>query len=167
MSEAIPNPANLPDKVKVERTRVPMSIPMGKLQVPDIPGYHLHWFRGDATRLQRAILGGYTFVDLDEVELTALGVANSVADQTSTDMGTRVSVSSGKDAPNGQPERLYLMKIKEEFWNEDQAKLLERNESIAAAIRGDGYQQAGGDNSHRYIPPDAGNKNLFTQKRRP
>ena len=168
MEPTIPlNPANEPEKVKTSRTRIPVSLPLGKVGVPEVPGYHLHWMRGEQSRLQRALAGGYTFVEQDEVQLNGIGLADSAADHGSTDMGSRVSVISGGDTHAGQPERLYLMKIKEEFWNEDQAALLDRNESIAAAIRGDrGLVQTGGDNSNRYVPRDAGNKNLFIPKHR-
>jgi hypothetical protein len=47
MSEIKPiNPSNR--SASPERKRIPMAVPVQKLSVPDIPGYHLHWFQGDA-----------------------------------------------------------------------------------------------------------------------
>ena len=140
------NPSNVPAKASTPRSRISMSIPLQKLQVPEQKGYHLHWMRGDKGRLEQALRGGYEFVDHDEVELNRSGLGNSGLDSGNEDMGSRVSIVSGMDGI-----RLYLMKLPEEFWNSDVEALAERQEQIAAQLRGEaGYNAPGGDNSHRY-----------------
>ena len=162
------NPANSPKQVS--RTRIPMSSPQQKLSVPDIPGFHLHWMLGGAARISQALAGGYEFVDPSEVDLGTRGIADNASAEGSTDLGSRVSVSAGSGlGEDGAPERLYLMKIKQEWWTADQLALEDRNEQIAATLRGG--RTVGGDPSgsdHNYIP-DAHKKSvadLFTRKSR-
>lgn len=162
------NPANSVEKTTADRQRVPMSLPMQKLAVPDIPGYHLHWMNGTPARIGQALKAGYEFVDPDEVNIANFGLADDASKSGNSDMGSRVSVGSGTDEKGGEA-RLYLMKIKEEWWQEDQKRLESRNEQIAATIRGGSLDGGpGGDNTHNYIP-EANRKsvaNLFTPKHR-
>lgn len=134
MSEGKVNPANTPETRVTEATRIPMSLPQAKLAVPDIPGYHLHWFVG--ANVARAIKGGYQFVAPDEVDVQNTGLADDVSKNGSSDLGTRVSVIAGGIAEGDtQPQRLYLMKIRQEWWQQDQKVLEQRNEGIARALR--------------------------------
>ena len=120
-----------------ERTRIPMSVPVANLAVPEIPGYHLHWFRGEPQRIQRAQEAGYEFVNKGEVLVNNKSLGSDPASDGNTDMGTRVSHISGSDlADDGQPQRLYLMKIKEEWWIADQKAL------TAEGSRLDGVRKA-------------------------
>jgi hypothetical protein len=160
------SPANERVTSTEARSRIPMSLPVQKLAVPEIPGFHLHWMRGDAARIMQAQRAGYSFVTQDEVELANTGIANDTDNSGNTDMGTRVSIVSGGDVDSGgQPERLYLMKLREEFWEEDQKVLADRNESIAQTLRGgknpgqDAPDGAYIPNAHRHAV-----ENLFTRK---
>ena len=169
MSEEL-NPANEPGKTAEERKRIPMTVPMQKLEVSSIPGYHMHWMRGTADRVAQAQRAGYEFVTEAEVSLNNPDLAGFVADSGNTDMGSRVSIVSGGDVgQDGQPVRLYLMKIKEEWWQEGQKILSDRSEKTAEAFRAGmvGASASGaGDTSHRYVKgkiPDLFNPN----KRRP
>jgi hypothetical protein len=49
-----------------------------------------------------------------------------------TDLGNRISVAAGR-GPDG-PERLILMKLKEEYWLEDRAKIDGRNAAMLGQI---------------------------------
>ena len=126
------NPANAPAKRVTEATRIPMSIPVLQLSVPEIPGYHLHWFL--AKNIARAKAAGYEFVDEEEVAVNNRGVADNLEESGSSDLGTRVSVIGGMDEQNN-PERLYLMKLRDDWHDEDVRKLGERNDKIAQALR--------------------------------
>lgn len=163
------NPANVPQKAKVERQRIPMSMPLQKLAVPDIPGYHLHWMLGTPGRISQALRAGYEFVDGDDVDVTNTGLANDASSSGNSDLGSRISVLAGLDSGETGEQRLYLMKLKEEYWQEDQKLVENRNEQIAAALRG-GEDVAENPNGsdNRYIP-DAQKKTvaeLFTPKSR-
>jgi hypothetical protein len=118
------------------RQRVPFSTPEQKLHVAPIPGYHLHWFRGEPGRLQRALRAGYEFVRPEETELVNFDLASDLSIPGHTDLGDRVSVAAQDGAgEDGQFLRLYLMKLKEEFWQEDQAKFeAERIEPVVRAF---------------------------------
>ena len=153
-----------------ETKRVPMSIPVARLSVPEIPGYHLHWFSGEA-RVQRALQAGYEFVEADETHVND----RSAAGGENQDMGSRVSVFSGDevDARN-QPVRLYLMKLRDEFWEEDQANYADRSKGMLEALsvgKGDMTNApAGADASHRYAEAQLlrgeANKNVFKPVKR-
>jgi hypothetical protein len=167
------NPANEREVRVTEATRVPMSVPQQKLAVPDIPGFHLHWFRGgNIARAQRA---GYTFVEEGEVEITNTRLADDAGTNGSSDMGTRYSIEAGGGLDSGgQPERLYLMKLREEWWEQDQAKIAESNDKLAAALRGGNAPGAMTDADairHAHVPdwaPQRNSKanNLFVKKTR-
>lgn len=159
LSESKENPANHPGRASGERKRIPMSVPVQKLSVPDIPGFHLHWMRGDEARIRQAQRAGYDFVRPEEVEINSVGIGESTAISGNSDLGDRVSVTSGDDIGfAGQPGRLILMKIRLDWWNEDRKELEDRNEQVAASLRGDTFGAetlAGdanpGDPSHRYV----------------
>lgn len=164
------NPANAPEKSLPSRERIPMALPQTKLAVPEIPGYHLHWMRGDAQRIAQALKAGYEFVEEGEVEVVNSGLADDARKNGNSDMGTRISALAGADAgQDGQPQRLYLMKLREEWWQADQQALEDRNEQIAKAIRGGrdvGQNPDGGE--LRYIPEghQKGMADIFTRKTR-
>ena len=155
MARETVNPATVNESNIAERKRVPMSVPVSRLTAPDIPGYHLHWFIGSAERLQRALDGGYEFVDEREMKINNVSLGSTSTASGNTDMGSRVSVVSGQEVgKDGQPTRLILMKIRQEWWEEDQKLVENRNEQVAAALRGGllgAEQDAPGDRQHRYV----------------
>lgn len=161
----IPTKGSNPSEARPTRvtaaTRVPMSLPTQQLAVPAMEGYHLHWFR--AVNVPRALRAGYSFVDDDEVELTSRNVATSMEVSGVSDMGSRVSVYGGTD-DKGESESLFLMKIAEEWWLEDQQGLEARNELVAAALRGGQVgSENGADAGKRYMKHG---QDLFIPKRK-
>lgn len=149
------NPGNKQGKSNAERKRIPMSVPVQRLEAPEIPGFHLHWFTGSAERLQRAMDGGYEFVDERELKINNVSLGGDSAASGNTDMGSRVSIVSGQEVgKDGQPTRLVLMKIRQEWYEEDQKLVDEKNERTAAALRGGDFgaeKEASGDARHRYV----------------
>lgn len=129
------NPANAPLRRVTEGSRIPMSVPQSKLTVPAIPGYYLYWFLGQ--NVPRALKAGYEFVDESEADVTNTGLADDANQQGNSDMGSRVSiVAGGLIEGTAEPQRLYLMKLRQEWRDKDAADLEAVNERIAAAIRG-------------------------------
>lgn len=132
-----------------------MSVPVQALEVPEIPGYHQHWFNGTPERIQRALDGGYEFVDRDEVTPNALALGGDSAASGNTDMGNRVSIVSGQEVGrDGQATRLVLMKIRLEWWEADQQLVEDRNMQIRDALLGGmlgAEHDAPGDAQHRYV----------------
>lgn len=124
-----PAASTTPDKGA--RKRIPMSIPRRKLEVPDIEGYHLHWFV-DAN-VPRAQQGGYEMVRADEVPTYQFGVGTDTTATGSADLGGNVKVVAGT-SENGHPHFLNLMKIKLEWWKEDSKEMEKRNAAILSAI---------------------------------
>jgi len=161
MSQRAANPADADNMPRVdERTRRPFTHPVGSLSVPEIPGYHLHWFRGDAQRIQRAFEAGYEFVDPNEVHVNEKRLGADTAEDGNTDMGTRISVSAGGDmGQDGQPVRLYLMKTRQEWWEKDQAALTAPGsrlegvrQSLASGMLG-AEKQSSEDKAQVYVDP--------------
>jgi len=147
------NPANKPDVDTAARKRIPMSIPRRKLEVPDISGYHLHWFLDSNVPL--AIQGGYEMVDVKEVPLSQFNIGTDTTLSGNASMGSNIKVVAGT-GENGQPAYLNLMKIRLEWWQEDQKLIEDRNASILSAIFTKesipGSSQSGeGDTSQRYV----------------
>jgi hypothetical protein len=126
------NPANKDVEPKGNRrARVPMSVPVRKLETPAIEGYHTHWVK--ESNIPRALQAWYEFVEIDEVPLNQRNPGIDTAHSGSTDLGNRVSIAAGVGA-DGRPERQYLMKLKEEHWLEDREKIDGRNATVMEAI---------------------------------
>ena len=149
------NPATQSTRSSAERKRVPMSVPVQRLEVPEIPGYHLHWFNGTGERIQRALDGAYEFVLPEETEVSAVSLGGDSAASGNTDMGSRVSIVSGQEiGKDGQPLRLVLMKIKLEYYEEDQRLLEERSDNVARSLNAGTYgseRDSAGDAGTRYV----------------
>ena len=148
------NPANPVGTPVATRKRIPMSLPMQKLQVPEMPGYHLHWMLGKPERLLQADRAGYEFVNAEEIDINSVAIGGDASHSGSTDMGTRVSVIAGGDIDgSGQPLRLYLMKQKSEWYEEDQNLLVEKSEAIADTLRAGitAAGESGADKAQRYV----------------
>lgn len=103
----------------------------GKLQVHGtIPGYHLHIMNDDRNRLQEAQDNGYEFVTPKEIE----GVSENVTSRNGDLGGSRVRFLVGS-TERGEPMYGYLMKLRQEWFDEDQKELQAKNDKIDEAIR--------------------------------
>lgn len=129
------NPAN--DKLELPKGYKPMSTAQLRLEVPEKPGWHRHWFRGTPGRIARAQQAGYTFVNPADVEVNNFDLAGDSKASGSTDLGTRISVVSGDGSgEDGQPSRMYLMECPENLWRHAQKLLGEEVDKTAEALRG-------------------------------
>jgi hypothetical protein len=86
------------------------------------PGYHYHVFTDVPGRLEKMQDIGYEFVESDQ-QIGDYRVAEG------SKMGKAVSKSTG----GGQ--RGYLMRIKQEFYDEDQAAKAKRVDAVEAALK--------------------------------
>lgn len=126
-------------KQKERAKRVPLGVPRAKLDVPQIPGFHMHWLNDEPGRLQAAEAGGYEFVYEKELK----GEAGN------TDLGEKVSRIVGRNE-DGSPLRAYLMKIKQEWYDEDQRVKQKPVDEIDMAIRKGNFNEKPDD--RRYVP---------------
>jgi hypothetical protein len=108
-----------------------------------IDGYHLHVFTDTGSRIQEALDSGYEFVKPDEVG----GVSENVVSRNG-DLGERIRYLVNPRA-NGSEQYGYLMKIRQEWYEEDQAELQAKNNRIDSAIR---KGKITGDNPSFYEP---------------
>jgi hypothetical protein len=139
------NPTVAPGKTEAERRRIPLSVPQRKLEVPDIPGYHLRWFRGTPQRLAQAERAGFVHVTEDEIGLNPVSLGGDATKAGNSDMGSNVSVIEGSEVDgSGQAVRMYLMKQKMEYKLEDDAIIQKRNDSVVDALTGQYAQGAVG-----------------------
>lgn len=146
------NPAN-PGGTAAEparRRRIPLSVPRRKLEADPIPGFVLYWFK--ESNVPHALDAGYEFVERNEVRLNQVNEANPSDTSGSTDLGNRVSVIGDKVGERGVPERLVLMKIREEFWREDREALDHANaRTIQSIFGGEIIAAERGDHSYSYV----------------
>ena len=146
--EALTRNAN--ERTSRERVRNVFNGTQAKLTVNNqIPGYHMHIFNDEPGRIQTAIDGGWEFVTPDEVG----GVKDSVT-SGNTDLGDKVRFLVGT-SEKGDGLYAYLMKIKEEWWQEDQAEIQKRNDRVDDAIRG-GVNVKDGTSSEGFYTPKGG-----------
>ena len=115
-----------------------------KLSVREqIPGYHLHVFTDTGGRIKDAMDSGYEFVVPAEVG----GVSENVVSRNG-DLGERIRYLVNPRA-EGTEQYGYLMKIRQEWYEEDQAELQAKNNRIDAAIR---KGKVTGENTGFYVP---------------
>lgn len=118
-----------PRKREERRTRIPMGIPSLKLALPELTGYVCRWINDQDDRLERAVNGGYEYVT--RTECPQYGQAEVTPGNS--DLGERVSRVVGTDR-NSRPMRAFLMKIKQEWYNEDQAAKTRELDRIDQAV---------------------------------
>jgi hypothetical protein len=94
-----------------------------------IPGFHLHVFTDAGGRIQEAMDSGYEFVTPAEVG----GVSENVVSRNG-DLGERIRYLVNPHA-QGTEQFGYLMKIRQEWFDEDQAELQAKNTRIDTAVR--------------------------------
>lgn len=126
-----PNPANSPAQAKPDRKRIPMSVPSRKLEVAEIPGWHLYWFL--ESNVPQAINGGYEFVQANEVVLNQLNVATDRSISGNASLGGQVMVAAGAGGVQAV-EHLVLMKIKKEWYDADRKAIEDTNRKVLEAI---------------------------------
>jgi hypothetical protein len=132
--------------VKEERRkRVPLGVQRSKMTATNIPnGYVPRWVNDDPPgRIKAAMESGYTMVNAQGVF-----IGEDIADGN-TDLGSAVSIVVGRDS-GGQPVKAYLMCIKQEWYDEDQAKKLEAVKDIENQIKTGQVSRTADDG--RYIP---------------
>jgi hypothetical protein len=118
----------------VRKSRKPFGIPRSKLAVSFlIEGYHLHWVNDTPGRIHEALSGDYEFVTPKEVGLE--------------DKDDRVKQLVGTNE-DGSAMSAYLMKIREEWYQQDQEASQAAQDSIDSQIRNGALEDSGG----RYIP---------------
>lgn len=131
------------------RERIPFGVPQSRLTVANKdPAFVYRWVNDDGRgRLDLAIQGGYEFVESEAGQKVGSGSADG-----NSDVGSRVSRIVGTNEKGGGM-RAYLMRIKREFYEEDQRrKQKEGPDFVEAAIRRGTLNQSGDDK--RYIPTE-------------
>ena len=107
------------------RTRGAFNGTTGKLAIQFVdPNYHAHWMNDVPGRIETAVDNGYEFVTYAEVRSNGVNY----------DLGDKVKRLVGK-SESGEPIYAYLMKIRMEWYEEDQGVIQDRLNGIDQAIR--------------------------------
>ena len=131
----------------VRKSRKAFGSAQSKLSVPYlIPGYHLHWVNDIPGRIAEAEENDYEFVTYEEVKMSA-----RVATASGGTLGSNVSRLVGKQEDGITPLFAYLMKIRQEWYDEDQKLNQQKVDDVDAAIRGGNVEGHVGRDG-RYIP---------------
>jgi len=147
-----------PGRPKKERTaRIPLGTPRRKLSFDNQdPNYVYRWINDAPGRLQNAEVGGYEYVTTDEAQS---GIGDE--DMRNEDTGMGEKISAVVDSRTGK--KAYLMKIKRQWYEEDQAeKQRPLNEFDDQLRRVSDQYSSGVDN--RYVPK--GGMKISTPSRR-
>lgn len=164
--ESTLNPANARSAKVTDQTRLSAATPVRQLEVPEIPGYRLYWIADRPGRIGWAEKVGYEFVSEDEAHLSSRSIGSDATLDGNNDLGTRVCVHGGTDERGGS-QKLYLMKIKKEWYDKDRQVQAAASEAIVATLKRGmvgAEKDAAGDTSKRYT---RGAENMFTRKSRP
>lgn len=156
------NPANEISLKVNDQTRVSAASPVRQLEVPEIPGYHLYWFADRPGRIAWAQRVGYEFVSDEEVQLNNRRVGDDATLDGNHDLGSRVSMF-GSVGERGESINLYLMKIKQEWYDKDRKVQEAASEAIVATLKRGmigAERDSASDANKRYTK---GAENLFTR----
>ena len=116
---------------KTHRERVPFSANRTRLAVKlKEEGFQHRWFNDQDDRIQRAIDAGYEFVKPEEIGR----VGDKEVHGGNSDLNSKVSKVVCRTAEN-QPIRAFLLKIRNEWFREDQLKKEETNKLVDQAVR--------------------------------
>lgn len=161
--EGAANPANSRGLKVTDQTRLSAATPVRQLEVPELPGFRLYWMQDRPGRIAWAERVGYEFVSEDEVQLNSRSLGSDTTLDGNTDLGTRVCVHGGTDERGGSV-KLYLMKIKIEWFEKDRQAQAAASEAIVATLKRGmvgADKDAAGDTSKRYTRSA---ENMFTKK---
>ena len=113
---------------KGRKQRVPLGTPRSKMAVEGKdPNFTYRWVNDQGGRIQQAEQASYEFVKAGDVTVGSGVDRNSeTGDQVSQIVGTK---------EDGSPMRAYLMRIKREFYEEDQNAKQEEVDAKDAAIQ--------------------------------
>lgn len=131
------------------RSRIPFGVPRSKLAVlGEIPGYHLQWINDTGGRIDEARAGGFEFVTRNEIHLAP----GASVTPLNSDLGDKVSMVVGTMKQTGASLRAYLMKIRNDYKDEDRKILKDRRELRMASIK---RGQATAVDENFYVPQNS------------
>lgn len=126
------------------RPRISMSEVQRRLEVADMPGYRLYWFKDE--NVLKAQDAYYEHVKDWEIRVAHNSIGSADNLSGNTDLGTNVSIIAGQNEA-GSPVRLNLMKLPLQYYQEDQKKIEMRNASTMEAIFGEEAKMFDADNN--------------------
>jgi hypothetical protein len=129
-----------------DRKRIPFGAARSKLTAPHRAGFVRRWFNDVNDRISRAKDAGWDLVvDPDN----AMPVGDGPGTRN-TELGAAVSQVVGVDDQRN-PVRAYLMEVRQDWYDEDQARKVEETKQTDRAIA-EGTHGLDGDG--RYLPRD-------------
>lgn len=136
----------LVSRTDARKERVPLGVPASRLTVPESEKDPNYVYRivndDDQGRIQRAIAGGYEFVK-DPLKL------GTGTQDGNTDLGSAISRVVGTK-PDGKPMRGYVMRIRKDLHESDQAMKQRPLDEFERTIRKGLPPPSGQDQEHQY-----------------
>jgi hypothetical protein len=109
----------------------PVRTPAGARNILSVrgkePGYEYRVVNDDFGRIEDFVERGWEFVDANAVKVGESRVDNPHPE------GTKASIQVGRSAP----KKAYVMRIKKEFWDEDQALKKARVDELESTMKQD------------------------------
>lgn len=132
---------------------MPLGVARSRLSVAGRQGYVRRWINDSEGRLQMAQEGGYQFVQDDAVkQIGDPDIANE-----NRDLGARVS----RVVNQSTGQRAYLMEIKADYYEEDQAAKIAKVEETDRRIRKGKLEEV----DESYIPDNGRGIQITNQRR--
>lgn len=131
------------------RERVPLGDPRTKMAAPHRAGYVRRWLNDAGDRIHAAEAAGYQFVE-DERQVDEGG------------RGTRRSMTVGTKE-DGRPLIAYLMEIREEFYEADQAAKQSKLDEVDTAIKRGAPRGVKDQERDKFYQPDEGGSVRFDE----
>ena len=103
-----------------------------------------YWFNDEPGRLEKALAGGYEFVNPEHATSLGEGVLHKDGNDPESNVRVSVVVSRGEPVRRG-----YLMEISEKFWKEDQAAKEAKYSLVDEALALGGARASGLENEYR------------------
>lgn len=127
-----------------KKKRIPLGASRDKGAVSDKdPAYVYRWVNASPGRVAMALNGGYEHVKKDGVKVGTNGDKNN-------NLGSMVSQYAGRDE-QGLPYDRYLMRIRREFYEEDQRSKQSAVDNVDRAIRAGKFKRGANPNTE-YVP---------------
>lgn len=113
-------------------SRIAINVPDRRLEVPAIEGYHLHWFL--ETNIPKAKKAGYEFVTSVETPTVDRSIGGRSPGSQGESLGEDLVTQIAGTDKDGQPLQLVLMKIRQEWYLDDQRRIAVRNRAVLDQI---------------------------------
>lgn len=153
-------PRTQEERTKKERVRGVFNgtqMRMDVTKTPELEGYVIRWMNDLGNNIRLALSGGWELVGKDEVEFNDAG---SVMHRNES-FGNAVALTAGANG-DGSGMTAYLMKIKQEWYDEDKLAYQQRCDAVMEPIRSGKGKES--EFEGRYVPNGESRASTFKSR---